>query len=186
MGDPVYALKGAAASARTTVTELPTPAMLSIRADAALWPIIAEITGLAVPETRQLTAKAEARLVWMSPDELLLIRPRQDFGTHMKALSQALEGHYHLVADVSDMRALFAITGAAPRETLAKLVPADLHPDSFARGEVRRTRLAQVPCAFWFEEDGARLVCFRSVAQYAFDVLVQAAADTAPVGVFPD
>jgi hypothetical protein len=72
------------------------------------------------------------------------------------------------------------------REALAKLCPVDLAPGVFEAGEMRRTRLAQVPAAFWWEEDGFTLVCFRSVAQYAFDVLKGAADGAARVGHFTD
>jgi sarcosine oxidase subunit gamma len=48
---------------------------------------------------------------------------------------------------------------------------------AFPAGEIRRTRLAQIAAAFWMPQEGTvELVCFRSVAQYAFDLLTQAAA----------
>jgi sarcosine oxidase subunit gamma len=91
----------------------------------------------------------------------------------------------HLAADVSDMRAVFRIEhGLAARETVAKLAPVDLAPGRFEAGTLRRTRLAQIPAAIWWEEDGITLVCFRSVARYAFDVLAQAAAEGGAVDYF--
>ena len=71
------------------------------------------------------------------------------------------------------------------RGVLAKLTPANLHPDALATGEVRRTRLAQVPAAVWLrDEDTAELICFRSVARYVFDLLSNAARQGTDNGLF--
>ena len=50
-------------------------------------------------------------------------------------------------------------------------------PDDYtaANTSLRRSRIAQIPAAFWLDsESSATLVCFRSVAQYAFDLLADA------------
>ena len=73
----------------------------------------------------------------------------------------------------------------ARREVMAKLAPVDLAPASFTPGMFRRTRIAQVPAAFWMPQEGVfRVVCFRSVAQYVFDVLCVAAQPGSEVGAF--
>ena len=47
---------------------------------------------------------------------------------------------------------------------------------AFPVGTLRRTRLAQVPAAIWFEdEETAFVVAFRSVADYVFALLSNAA-----------
>lgn len=186
MSDPVMALGGAAADATVTVRELASPGTVSLRGDlAVIGPVAAEIAGCAVPGRRGIAAAGAARLAWMSPDELLLMLPRADVPGALATLAERLSGQHHLALDVSDMRSHFAVTGPGVREVLAKLAPVDLHPDSFGPGEMRRTRLAQVACAFWMEgEEEIRLVCFRSVARYAFDVLRQAAADEARLSIF--
>ncbi|MEO9629184.1 MAG: sarcosine oxidase subunit gamma, partial [Sulfitobacter sp.] len=49
----------------------------------------------------------------------------------------------------------------------------------------RRTRMGQVPAAFWLREDGVfEVICFRSVAQYMFDLLSVAAQPGSEVGHF--
>ena len=97
-------------------------------------------------------------------------------------LTKCFGSNHTLAVNVSDARAVFRISGAHSRDVLAKLAPVDLSPDSFTPGMIRRTRLAQVPAAFWIEDgDSFRLVCFRSVAQYVFDLLKTAAeAGSAP------
>jgi sarcosine oxidase subunit gamma len=78
---------------------------------------------------------------------------------------------------------MFILTGerGALRDVLAKITPADMA--ALAPGEMRRTRLQQVPAAIWFEsETEARVVCFRSVAQYVFDLLALSAQEGGAVG----
>jgi sarcosine oxidase subunit gamma len=77
------------------------------------------------------------------------------------------------------------VSGAGAREVLAKLCPVDLSPDAFTPGMFRRTRMAQVPAAFWLDaEDTFHLICFRSVADYAFNLLKTAALPGGEVGVY--
>ncbi|MEP2203837.1 MAG: sarcosine oxidase subunit gamma, partial [Tateyamaria sp.] len=67
----------------------------------------------------------------------------------------------------------------------AKLAPVDLAPGQFTSGMFRRTRMGQVPAAFWLREDGVfEVICFRSVAQYMFDLLSVAAQPGSEVGHF--
>jgi sarcosine oxidase subunit gamma len=90
---------------------------------------------------------------------------------------------HHLAVNVSDARAMFSLTGEAGplKDVLAKVTPADMA--ALAPGEMRRTRLQQVPAAIWFESGTeARVVCFRSVARYVFDVLALSAKDGGAVG----
>jgi len=172
------------------VREVPAPGMIALKGDlgdAALAGAVGEVTGCAMPPVRGIVAEGAARVGWMAPDELLLILPRERVGAALATVSERLAAMHHLVADVSDMRAVFRIEGGlSAREVLAKLCPVDLAPGRFEAGELRRTRLAQVPAAFWLEEDGVTLVCFRSVAAYAGDVLRGAAAPGGAVGYFAD
>lgn len=172
------------------VAEVPAPGMITLKGDLsspALADALSSAVGIGVPDIRCIVADGERQVAWMAPDEVLILLPRAEVGEVLAGLAKALEGTAHLAADVSDMRAVFRIEGGlAARETLAKLCPVDLSPGAFAPGEMRRTRLAQIPAAFWMEGDAFTLVCFRSVAQYAFDVLKEAAAEDARVGYFTE
>jgi sarcosine oxidase subunit gamma len=106
----------------------------------------------------------------MSPDELLVLVPYGEAQATVAALEQALAGTHHLVADVSDARAVFTIRGARADEVLRKLCPVDF--DALAEGEIRRTRAAQVAAAFWKSgPEEFTLVSFRSVAAYVMGLL---------------
>ncbi|WP_210527466.1 sarcosine oxidase subunit gamma [Rubellimicrobium arenae] len=160
--------------------------MISLRGDhdgERLRSAVTSLTGTAFPERLRIEGTSERGLAWMSPDELLIFVPRQEAGAAVARLSGDLEGVHHLVADVSDMRVCLRIDGPGAREVLAKLTPADLHPEAFGPGVFRRSRLGQFAAGFWLEGQGARVICFRSVADYALALLRQSAADGA-VGYF--
>ena len=186
MSELVSALMGARYNGLVTLQDCGPAGMITLRGDMAA-PAMAQaldkVLGLPVPETRRIVTSADGtgRAAWMSPDELLLILPYAQVNEALAALNAALTGVHHLAENVSDARALISVEGpdARVREVLAKLAPVDLHPTQFGPGDFRRSRLAQVAGAFWMAEPGRiNVVCFRSVAQYVFDLL-QAAADPA-------
>ena len=103
----------------------------------------------------------------------------------MEKLTKSLGKAHALAKNVSDARAVFEVSGAHARDVLAKLTPADVSPDAFGVGDIRRSRLAQVAGAFWVVDDHTfRIVCFRSVAQYVFDLLCVAAQPGSEVNHF--
>ena len=190
MSEPRSALNGQVFDGLVHIREMGPQGMITLRGDAketAFGASVKKATGLSLPETRGIVANGERAIAWMSPDEWLVLCAydgARDLGAGLRG---ALDGQHHLVENVSDARAMFALTGEAAllREVLAKLAPADLHPDRFGPGEMRRTRLAQVPAAIWLQGEGeARVVCFRSVARYVFDLLCTAAAPGSAVGYF--
>lgn len=189
MSHPVMALGAAVHDGMVRVHEIAPRTMIALRGDLAsahMKTAVNEAAGLAVPGRLEAVFGTGTAALWMSPDELLLICPRERQETAVAAAEKALAGTHHLVADVSDARAAFRLEGegAQIREVLAKLSPADLHPDAFPPGRVRRTRLAQVPAAFWMPDaNSAEVVAFRSVAAYVFDLLRTASA-AGPVGHF--
>jgi sarcosine oxidase subunit gamma len=192
MSEPVSALNGARFEGLVTLQDRGPTGMITLRGDLAA-PAIAKALdkalGLSMPPQRRISSTADgtASVAWMSPDELLLILPYAQVNTALSALEAALSGTHHLAENVSDARALIALSGpdARVREVLAKLAPVDLHPAHFGPGDFRRTRLAQVAGAFWMAETGQiNVVCFRSVAQYVFDLLCTAADPAASVDYF--
>ncbi len=162
-------------------------AMITLRGDLASRPLASAVkraVGQPVPGPRAILGDDDRAVAWMSPDELLILCPRGEAAGVSAGLSKALQGSFHLVADVSDARAVFRIRGRGWREVLAKLTPADLSPAAFGEGELRRTRLAQVAAAFWTGgRDEATLVCFASVADYVQALLENAARPESAVGV---
>lgn len=185
MSDAVSALNHARFQGIADVSEDGLHGMITLRGNLAstkLKSAAKAATGVAVPKTGAVALGDEGGICWMSPDELLLMVPYEDVAECLAALQNALAKEHALAVDVSDARAVFTVRGPHARDVLAKLAPVDLSPDAFAPGMIRRTRLAQVPAAFWMTDDDAfQIVCFRSVAQYVFDLLSVAAQDGSEV-----
>jgi sarcosine oxidase subunit gamma len=167
-----------------TVRRLPAPAMVLLRADlraAAVKNAVRAAAGVPVPPQRRLEMADETGAAWMGPDELLLFGPAGQGPAMAAALAAALAGQHALAADVSDQRALWQLEGAAVREVLAKLTPADIR--RLPLNELRRTRLAQVAAALWLPDPAqARVLAFRSVAGYVDALLAHAARPGSEVG----
>jgi sarcosine oxidase subunit gamma len=100
----------------------------------------------------------------------LILVPYEEARATVDAINKALEGEHALVADVSDARAMFRVTGAKAHEVLMKLCPVDF--ETLAPGEIRRTRAAQVAAAVWKSgPEEFTLVSFRSTAGYVMGLL---------------
>ena len=175
MSKAVSALSGAKFAGFATVTETGLRGMITVRGDLASKEMAAAVksaTGAGVPDQRKVSVGDKGKVAWMSPDELLVVVEYATVLETVATLTTALAGSHALVANVSDARAVFEISGEGSRDALAKLAPVDLSKSAFAPDEIRRTRIAQVPAAFWQTGDSCfEVICFRSVAQYMFDVL---------------
>jgi len=149
--------------------------MITLRAKGvkALDKAVKAITGTKLPAQRRMEINGDKACGWMSPDEYLLIVPYADVADALARLAKALAGEHHLAVDVSDARAIFRIEGDKAADVLRKLAPVDF--DTLQPGEIRRSRVAQVAAAFWKDDTGFTLVCFRSVAGYVMGLLTHSA-----------
>lgn len=188
MSEAVSALNGKTAAGEVTVREAGLRGMITLRGDLegrALRNVCVNLTGVDFPDQGQANCVGEKGLCWMSPDELLVLVPYADVHDAIASLNKALEGTHFLAENVSDARAVIFVEGTFCREVIAKLAPVDLHPATFKPGDFRRTRLGQIAAAFWMrDQDTFEVICFRSVADYAFDLLA-ASAKAGRVGIFP-
>mgnify|MGYP001047539868 CR=1 FL=1 len=179
MSDAVSALNGKTAAGEVTIRDAGLQGMIVLRGDLAdkkLQSVCKAVTGHGVPARGKVAAEGASGLAWMSPDELLVLVPYEQVAEAIAKIDKALGGSHYLAENVSDARALILVEGEFGREVIAKLAPVDLHPDSFGIGDFRRTRLGQVAGAFWMRDDDTfAVICFRSVAGYAFDLLATSA-----------
>lgn len=183
MSNAVSALDGRASTGDVTITELGLRGMISLRGDLsgkALQKTCKDITGAAFPSQGQVSGG----LAWMSPDEVLIMLDHGAVDNALAKIAKALKGKHHLAVNVSDARAVLEVKGAFAREVIAKLAPIDVHPQSLSIGDFRRSRLGQVAAAFWMSDsDTFNVICFRSVAEYTFNLLA-ASAKAGPVDHF--
>ena len=176
MSNAVSALGNVGFDGFAKISEIGPVGMISLRAKSdvkGLARAIKAAVGTAVPSQRQIEVAGDKAAGWMSPDEYLLIMPYGETDAAMAALAKALAGEHYLAAVVSDARAVFRIEGAKADQVLAKLSPVDFA--TLEPNELRRTRAAQVAAAFWKDEAGYTLVCFRSVASYMMGLLTHSA-----------
>lgn len=186
MSEAVSALKGIRFEGLAHVEEAGLVGMITLRGELSASAVRKAATGASgttMPGVNEITLKGERGLAWMSPDELLVLCDYADVNETLGKMTAALGKTHSMAVNVSDARAVFRVSGPAAREVLAKLCPVDLSPDAFTPGMFRRTRMAQVPAAFWMDDDESfRIVCFRSVAVYVFDLLKTAAQPGSGVG----
>ncbi|ABD55104.1 sarcosine oxidase subunit gamma [Jannaschia sp. CCS1] len=156
--------------------------MITLKGDLAdLSSAVTSATGCAMPGRRAMTQAQGRAVAWMAPDEVLILCDHAEVGNLVMQLSDALVDQTHLAVDVSDARALFTLDGPGAREVLARLSPTDQR--GLEPGEMRRTRMAQVPAAVWFNSSTqAQVICFRSVATYMHDILHAATRSTMLTG----
>ncbi len=180
MSDAVSVMNGAEFAGAVAVKDAGLKGMITLRSDLSsekTAKAVKAAVGLAMPAERGIKSGAKGAVAWMSPDELMLFCDYADVGAVVAKLDKALKGEHFLAVNVSDARASFTLTGAGVREVIAKGSPADLSPDAFQTGEIRRSRLGQVAVAFWLSDDETmQLVCFRSVGAFVYKWLCMAAA----------
>ena len=180
------ALNGASYQGVVRIEDAGLRGMITVRGDLASTNIknaATGVTGVDFPGQGEAKCVGETGILWLSPDEIMVLCPWAERNAALTQIRTTLGPAHSLVADVSDARAVFTLSGpdGALRDTLAKLTPANLSPQELPVGRLRRTRLAQIPGAFWFRDtQTVELIVFRSVARYAFDLLSNAAAT--PVG----
>ncbi|MFX0540977.1 sarcosine oxidase subunit gamma [Roseovarius sp. S4756] len=192
MSNTVSALNGVSASGFVQIRDMGLQGMITLRGDLSAPKLKKGIFGAIggeMPGAGHINVSDGGHSAWMSPDELLIIVPYAQVKTKLDEIASGLGDMHHMAVDVSDARCMFSITGedALVREALAKLMPVDFSSSAFKVGQFRRSRMAQVAAAVWMAGDGeARVVCFRSVAQYVFDLLKGAAAPGSEVRYFAE
>lgn len=150
----------------------------------AEWPFLAKIaircvadrdagtieaaTGVALPVTACTSAtQGERSLLWLGPDEWLLIAPDGGARELETTLTDALSGPFTQVVDVSDYHTVITLTGPESRAVLAKLVTIDLHPTRFAKGRVVGTLAGAAAITLWLRDES-------QAAGPVFDIVVRA------------
>jgi sarcosine oxidase subunit gamma len=186
MSEPVLPLGGTSFEGLIDVSEMAPQGMVTLRGDLSspvLQAAVTDLTGVTMPGLRGAQMAGDSGLLWMSPDELLVLVPYRQAAQAVQRLTTALAGEHFLVLNVSDARVMFQLRGTQLRDVLAKVAPLDTSPEAFPVGELRRTRFAQVAAGVWLTDQGtARVFCFRSLAEYMFNLLSAVADPDSAVG----
>ncbi len=182
MSEAVSALGGRAAAGVVTIRDAGLQGMVTLRGDLTdpkLKAVVKKVTGVPMPETRRAVVMQGQGAAWMSPDEVLLLVPYAQAGAVVATIETALAGSHFMAVNVSDARAFLTVSGSYAADVMAKNAPVDF--DTFGPGDFRRSRLGQVAAAFWMDDAQTyHVICFRSVADYVFDLL-RISAEAGPV-----
>lgn len=120
---------------------------------AALGQVIRERYRLDLPDGPRRVCNGEVAVAGIGPGSWLLTC--ENAGNAFAAgLREPLENHAAVV-DLSDAYVVLRLTGPRLRETLAKLVPIDLHARSFKAGDVAQTVAEHMSVVLWRLEDSA-------------------------------
>lgn len=128
-----------------TIRALPACGMITLRGAPDDLSVAAARLGTAAPATLGASLKGGTALLWMSPDEALMLCPSEDVADHVEALTLAYRDRHAMALDVSDARVRFSVSGAHAREVLAKLCALDLSPEGFGRAWCGAQNLGRWP-----------------------------------------
>ncbi len=156
---------------------------ITLRGDAtdqAFLDAVKEAVGVAPPTSANTVAGAgHDAVLWLGPDEWLLVTREGRQTKAEAALRAALDGQHASIVDTSDARTTIRLHGTRARDVLAKGCPLDLHPRVFGPGQCAQTILARVDVLIHQRDDvptyDIHVAC--SFARHLWDWLVDAAKE---------
>jgi sarcosine oxidase subunit gamma len=161
--------------------EIPFVTQLAVRVDprSPAAPDAAEVIGGPLPSEPNTTARYDGLdVLWLGPDEWLLVVPddvRSDIET---ALRIRFSGQHASLVDVSARRTIIEIAGPAARAVLARGCALDLHPACFGPGRCAQTLIARAHAILLGRgEDSIWLFAPASFAEYLADWLLDASLE---------
>ena len=159
-----------------TISEEAHLGKINLRGDAGLLSAVRKHTGCtAFPDNNRMVTVGDRQLVWLGPDEFLLLCEAGSEPDLHGQLSLDLDGVHAAVTNVTDSLCALTLRGAAVRQVLAKGCGLDLHPSKFAAGDCAQTMLAHAGVTLIAQdEDRFMLICRTSFAPYVADWLMDA------------
>ncbi|PWJ54110.1 sarcosine oxidase subunit gamma [Quadrisphaera granulorum] len=143
---------------------------------------LAQVIGAPLP-TRPGTwtpTPAGGRIVWLGPDEWLVVDPSAPSWDLEARLRAAAAPHGGAALDVSGQRVVLSLSGEHARDLLAAGCAVDTHPSVFRRGAAAQTLLGQAGVILLaLSDDGTDYELFvrSSFARYLADWLADAATE---------
>lgn len=142
--------------------------------EAAVTEALLAVHHLGFPQPSRSTEGREGtRLIWSGRGQAFLLGP---------ALNMDLDG-LAAVTDQSDAWAVVQLKGAGASDVLARLVPVDMRPQSFAPGHTVRTLLGHMTVSITRLDDTTlQIMAFRSMAKTLVHELITAMESCAARG----
>ena len=138
--------------------ELPFLAQIDVRlesADVEAREAVESVIGPLPLEPNTVHGGADAAVLWLGPDEWLVVGPPDSEPALQSQLCDALGDHAGRIAivDVSANRTTLELGGPRTRELLEFGCPIDLHPRVFGPGRCAQTLLARANVLIWHVAD---------------------------------
>ena len=142
---------------------------------------VADILGIAPPRSKPCTSVCSQhnRILWMGPNEWLVIVADGAQATVESALRRKLADIHCAIADVSHSRSVIVLAGRRAREVLMKGCALNFHPRAFGIDSCAQSHLARCHVLIHqiTAEPAYEIYIHRSFARYAFHWLQDAARE---------
>jgi len=110
--------------------------------------------GIAPPNAPRCVSRGDVTIGGIAPNAWIAVHTSA--GNSFAESLRPLLGDRAAVADQSDAYSILRLTGPKVRETLAKLVPIDVHPRNFQVNDVAQTVCGYMSVTLWRLEDSMR------------------------------
>jgi sarcosine oxidase, subunit gamma len=171
--------------AGVTLGERPHRCQINLRGDAGdsgFLTAVENATGLRLPvEPNTVATAGNLSALWLGPNEWLIVGPGGREDDLSGSLRGALQGRHFAVTDVSEARAVIAISGPHARDLLAKGTSLDLHPRVFGPDRCAQSGIAKATMILHQldseEQPTFEIYIANSFADYLWTWLERAAAE---------
>ena len=159
-----------------TIANLPPATRFVVRGDGAAIAALEFAFGVDFPrDACRAVTKVRRSVLWLGPDEWLLMEPDGQTDALFKTLTDALRGEPASVVEVSDRQVAIGVSGQKAAETLNAFNALDLHEDAFPVGMCTRTLFGKAEIVLWrTAPDAFHIDVWRSFAPYVLGCLDEA------------
>ncbi|MDJ0340995.1 sarcosine oxidase subunit gamma family protein [Streptomyces sp. H10-C2] len=178
-----FAAATRASGGAVRLAELPFLAQITVRLDpkGPAAGAVGLALGIALPlEPNTAVRGGELAVLWLGPDEWLLVGPAGTQAGLQSRLRAAIGDEHAAVVDVSAQRTTLLVAGPSARDLLSHGCSLDLHPRSFSAGRCAQTTLARAQVVLVPRDEhrpGFWVLVRSSFAGYLADWLLDAASE---------
>ncbi|MEZ5877446.1 MAG: sarcosine oxidase subunit gamma family protein [Tepidamorphaceae bacterium] len=179
-----HRLVAASATDSVSATELPFTTQIGLRgdaSDAAFVKAVKAAIGVAPPsEACTVAVKGDNRVLWLGPDEWLVVAPDDVEGALLSKLEKGLAKLGAVAIDLTGNRTVIELSGPSARAVLEKGCYHDMHPRAFPVGRVVGTLIAHTQLFLERASDNPetfRLYVRSSFARHMAEWLMDAMAE---------
>jgi sarcosine oxidase, subunit gamma len=132
-------------------------------------------TTLGFPTDPNTATSGGRDVLWLGPDEWLIVAVPGAAGAIRDELEASLAGLHRSVVDVSANRAVIELAGPSRHDLLSSACPIDLHPRSWGDGRCAQSVFGAAQVLLHEREGVTRLFVRPSFADYVVDLLLAVA-----------